>query len=95
MLAREIDPASSSSLPSRAWICSSSRSCLRLVAEPEFSHERAIALDIGPPQVVEQPLSPPDHDQHPAPRVVVLLVLAQMLLKLIDARRQQRHLHLG
>ena len=64
-----------------------------LVAEPEFPNEPAVALHIAAAQVVQQSLPAANHDQHAAPRVVVLPVLAQVILHLVDPRRQQRHLH--
>jgi hypothetical protein len=45
-------------------------------------------------QVVQQPPASADQDQQAAPRVVVLLVLAQVLRELVDAEGHERDLHL-
>ena len=55
----------------------------------------AIALDVVAAEVLQQAPALADQHQQAAPGVMVLLVAAQVLGELVDARRQQGHLHLG
>jgi hypothetical protein len=75
---------------SQTAVCSSSG----LLPESQLRDELAVALDVVPREVIELAATLADHHQQPAPRVVVLLVLAQMLGQVVDALGQKRDLHL-
>src|SRR4051812_37124554 len=56
--------------------------------------QRPITLHVVVADVVEQPATTADEHQESPPTVVVLLVDLQVVGELVDALRQQRHLHL-
>src|SRR5436309_16066127 len=66
-----------------------------LAPEPELLDEPAIAVHVGATEVVEEAAALAHEHQQPAPRVMVLLVLAKVLGELVDPGREQRHLDLG
>src|SRR5215208_2903907 len=61
----------------------------------ELPDQRAIALEVGPLEVAQQPAAAADHLQEPAAGVVVLGVAAQMLGQVVYAFGQKRDLDLG
>jgi hypothetical protein len=63
-------------------------------SEAEPSDERAIALDVLTAEVVEQAAALTDEHQQPAPTVMVVLVVAEMLCQMGDALREKGHLDL-
>src|SRR5690606_2059597 len=63
--------------------------------QTEFFHDGPVPLDVGLLQVVQKTAPLADHLVHAPARVVILLVHPQMLGQLVDARRQDRDLHLG
>src|SRR5205085_3739610 len=63
--------------------------------QPELLDESAVAVEVLALEVVEQPPPLADEHQQAAPRVVVVLVLAEVLGEVVDAAREQRDLHLG
>src|SRR5436305_853313 len=67
---------------------------VRLAAQPEPLDERTVALDVGAPQVVEQPPTAAVHDQQAAPAVVVVLVRLEVLGQVGDPPREYGDLHL-
>ena len=62
--------------------------------QAESLHDRAVALDIGLLEVVEQTATLTHEQQQPTTAVVVVLVALQVLGQVGDAVRQQRDLHL-
>jgi hypothetical protein len=52
---------------------------LELAAQAELLDEGAVALEVVLLQVVQEAAAPPDELEQPAPRIVVVLVGAQML----------------
>src|SRR5438132_16062 len=48
-----------------------------------------------PLEVVEEPPPLADEHEQPAPRVMVVAVGPEVLGEVVDARREQRYLHLG
>src|SRR5581483_12436441 len=65
-----------------------------LSPQAELLDQGAIALQIRPLQVVEQPAAAADELEQPAPRIVVLRVRAQVLRELVDPGREEGDLHL-
>src|SRR5829696_4411462 len=65
-----------------------------LPAQAELGDERPVALDVLFLQVLEQPAPFADHLEQTPPRVVVVLVFAQVLRKMRYAPREHRDLHL-
>src|SRR5215831_21016323 len=65
-----------------------------LAAQAELLDEGAVALEVVLLQVVQEAAAPPDELEQPAPRVMVVLVRAQMLGQLVDPLREHRDLHL-
>src|SRR4029077_13664508 len=66
-----------------------------LSPDPELADERAIALDVGVPQVVQQTPLLANQEEEAAARVVVLGVRFQVLGQLPDARGRERDLDFG
>src|SRR5580693_8814079 len=66
-----------------------------LLAQAQGAHDRAIAIEAGAPQVVEQATSLGDHPQKPPPRVVIFDVGLEVLGQVSDALGQERDLHFG
>ena len=64
-------------------------------AQAETLDDRAVALDVGLVQVVQQPAALADEQQQPTTAVVVVLVRLEVLGQVADAVAQQRDLHLG
>src|SRR4051794_21888067 len=48
-----------------------------LAAQAQLLDERAVTVDVGPRQVVEQPATAPDEQQQATARMVVVLVLLE------------------
>src|SRR6186713_2923096 len=71
------------------------RSAARSLAQAEFLDQRLVAVGVAPLQVVEQPAPARHHAQQAAPRMVVLQVILEMVVEAVDARGEQRDLHLG
>jgi hypothetical protein len=65
-----------------------------LSAEAESGYQRAVAVGIVAGEVIQEASPPAHHHQQPATRVVISLVLAEMIGKLVDARRQESNLDL-
>src|SRR5204862_4839956 len=65
-----------------------------LAAQAELLDEGAVALEVVLLQVVQEAAAPPDELEQPAPRVVVVLVGAQMLGQVVDPLREHRGLYL-
>src|SRR5687768_6938200 len=64
-------------------------------AQAETLDERAVALDVGVTQVVEQPAALADQQQQTTTAVVVVLVHLEVFGEVADAVTQQSNLHLG
>src|SRR5712672_848624 len=64
-----------------------------LVPQSEFLDDRAISVDVRPLHVVEQAATRSDHLQQPAAAVMVLLVRPEVLGEVVDALREEGHLH--
>ena len=67
----------------------------RLSPDPELADERAVSLDVGVPQVVQQTPLLANQEEKAAARVVVLGMRLQVLGELPDAGGRQRDLDLG
>src|SRR5258706_6501193 len=65
-----------------------------LAAQPERGDQSAIALWIGPVEILEHAAALADHLEQAAARVVVVLVGGQVLSEILDAARQDGDLHL-
>jgi hypothetical protein len=63
-----------------------------LSAEAQVGNQLKVAVVLGARQVVQQSSSATDHLQQAAPRVIVVLVAAQVLGQSIDSVCQQRNL---
>src|SRR3954452_8892338 len=79
---------------SRPARCAASFPRRRLAPQTQLLEDVPIGLDVLSVQVVQEPAAASDQDQEGAPRVVVLLVHAQVLRELVDAERHGRDLHL-
>src|SRR3954454_14321070 len=66
-----------------------------LATQAQLADQRAVALEVLLLQVVQEAAAAADEHQQAAARVVVVLVLAQVLGEVVDARGEQRDLHLG
>lgn len=66
----------------------------RLAAQAEAFDQLVVLLNVPALQVVEHAATLRDHLEQAAPRVVVFLVRSEVLGELVDALREQRHLHL-
>lgn len=66
-----------------------------LVAESEVRDELAVALHVGPSEVIQEPPSPADHLQETAPTVMVLLVPIEVLPQVVYAGGQKGDLDGG
>src|SRR5215475_9975513 len=64
-------------------------------AQAETLDDRAVALDVGLVQVVQQPTTLTHEEQQTTTRVVVVLVLLEVIGQVADAVTEQRDLHLG
>src|SRR5258706_1553506 len=65
-----------------------------LAAQPERGDQSAVALRIGPVEILEHAAALADHLEQAAARVVVMLVGGEVLSKILDAARQNGDLHL-
>src|SRR5205085_11895698 len=65
-----------------------------LAAQAELLDEGAVALEVVLLQVIQEATALPDELEQPPPRVMVVLVGAQMLGQVVDPLRQHRDLHL-
>src|SRR3954454_14608778 len=72
----------------------STRRGFPLAPEAELLDQRAVGLEVLALEVVQEPAAPAHELEQAAARVVILRVSAQMLRELVDARCQQRDLHL-
>jgi hypothetical protein len=88
------DPATSVE-SSRLTSCGLAFAQARLSPDPELADQRAIALDVGVPQVVQQTPLLANQEEKAAARVMVLGVHFQVLGELPDARGGERDLDLG
>ena len=68
---------------------------LTLSAQTEAPDQCAVALDVGPRQIVEQPATLADELQQPAARRMVFGVVAEVFRERADALAQHCHLDLG
>jgi len=66
-----------------------------LAPDPEALDERAVPVDVGGLQVLEQAATLSDQQQQAAPAVVVVLVGLEVLGQVRDALAQQCDLDLG
>src|SRR3954447_23636783 len=66
----------------------------RSTTQTEALDDRAVPVDLGLLQVVEQTTALADQQQQTTTAVVVVLVLLEVLGEMADAVRQQRDLHL-
>src|SRR3954470_22380989 len=66
-----------------------------LAAQAEPLDERAVPVDVGLGQVVQQPATTADQQEQAPPAVVVVLVLLEVLGQVADPSGQHRDLHLG
>src|SRR3982074_3319150 len=64
-----------------------------LVPESEFLDDPAVSVDVRPLHVVEQASTRTDHLQQAAPAVMVLLVRPEVIGEVVDALREEGHLH--
>src|SRR3712207_5306240 len=81
-----------SSSPLASWDL---RELQGLAAQAELGDERPVGLDVLLLRVLDQPAPLADHLEHPPPRVVIVLVFAQVLGKVRYAPRENRDLDLG
>src|SRR6185295_2601532 len=58
----------------------------RLLAQSELLDERAIAVGIARPQVIEQLAATRHHPQQPASRMMVLHIGLEVIVEAVDAR---------
>jgi hypothetical protein len=65
-----------------------------LPTQTELGDERPVALDVLLLQILEQPAPLANHLEQAPPRMVVVLVLAQVVRKMRNAPREHRDLHL-
>jgi len=63
------------------------------LSEFERSDDRSVTLDILRLEIVEKPSAATDHLQQPAPRMIVVLVLLEVLVEVIDALGKKRDLY--
>src|SRR5689334_23709552 len=68
---------------------------MRLLAQAQLFDQTAVAVRVARLQVVEQFAPARDHAQQPTARMMILDVRLEMITEAVDARRQQRDLHLG
>src|SRR4051794_29867230 len=66
-----------------------------LLPEAELLDERAVALEVGLLEVVQQPATLADEHQQAAAGVVILAVLTKMLGEIVDPRGEQSDLDTG
>jgi len=71
------------------------RLTLALAAQAELRNERPVTFDVLVLQVLQETTPLAHQLQEPPPRMEIVLVFAQMLGEVPDARREQRDLHLG
>src|SRR5258705_758842 len=64
-----------------------------LVPQPEFLDDLPVSVDVRPLHVVEQATTRTDHLQQPTAAVMVLLVRPEVISEVVDALRQEGHLH--
>jgi hypothetical protein len=64
-----------------------------LVPQTEVRDQLTIALEVIPPEILQQTPAPPHHLQEAAAAVVILLVLVEVAPELVDALREERDLH--
>ena len=60
----------------------------KLVPETKILNQLPIGLQVGPLHVFEEPAPFADHLQQPLPRMVILLVSAEMIREVVDALRE-------
>ena len=65
------------------------------LTQAELRNQGAIALDVLLLQVSQKVAAAANHLQQAAAAVMIVLVGLQVLGEVVDARRQQRNLHLG
>ena len=63
--------------------------------QSETADDRAVTLDVGLLEVVQETTALADEEQQPASAVVVVLVLLEVFGEVRDAVAQERDLHLG
>src|SRR5689334_6719965 len=66
-----------------------------LLAQPQLFDQRPIAVGVARLQIVEQLAAARNHPEQAATRVMVLDVDAEVVVETVDARSQERDLHLG
>src|SRR5512132_2224239 len=66
-----------------------------LLAQPELLDQRPIAVGIARLEIIEKLAPPRDHAKQAATRMVILHVRLEVIVQTVDARGQQRYLHLG
>jgi hypothetical protein len=64
-----------------------------LFSEPELLDEPAIALQIGPLQVLKESAAAPHHPEEPLPAVVIRFVALEVTSEVIDPLRQEGDLN--
>ena len=79
----------------RLRLVGSGQGPVRLSPDPELADERAVPLDIGVPQRVQQAPLFAHQEQQAAARVMVFGMRLQVLGELPDARGRERDLDLG
>src|SRR4029450_8684721 len=67
---------------------------LDLPPQAQLLDQCSVTLEILTLQIVQEPAATTDEHEQPAARVVVLRVRPKVLGQLVDARREQRDLHL-
>ena len=65
------------------------------MTEPELFDEAAVALEVGPLEVVQETAPPADHLQKTPPPVMILVMRAEVSRKRVDPLSQQRDLDPG
>ena len=61
--------------------------------QPQLGDESSVSLYVLPTEVVEETTPLTDHHEEPAPTVMVVLVLTEMLGQMIDSLAEQGDLH--
>ena len=63
--------------------------------QPQLGDQGPVSLHILPTKVVEETTPLTDHHEEPAPTVMVVLVLTEMLGQMVDSLAEEGHLHFG
>jgi hypothetical protein len=68
---------------------------IELIPQAQVLDDLAVVVDISALQVVEQTATPSDHLSESTATVVILLMSAEVIRQIVDARAEQRNLNAG